>query len=143
MFRTRERGFALATALFIVAVLATVGAALLSMNEFFSKGSSYEILEDEAFFAGRAGLDYGLYMAEKGGVCQSSPQTISLPAMGGGFKATFSCSQSTQDEAGTIETFITVSATGCNTTGSSCPDSAGVPSSGDYAQRTFTATMRK
>lgn len=140
----KNKGFALPSALFLLVILTMLGAGLFLMNGYFQKNSIYDTLDAKAYLSAKAGLEYGLYQANKNATCNNVSQTISMTdPYFQGFKFTYTCNASTSDEAGNIVTYYTVSSVGCYTTGAQCPDSSTKPSTEDYAEKSLTATLAK
>lgn len=59
----RPSGFALVSAIFILVVLAVLGAFILSVSSSQHMGSALDIQGVRAFQAARAGIEWGLYQA--------------------------------------------------------------------------------
>ena len=146
MFLTvnKNKGFALPSAIFLLVIIAMLTAGLLFMNKFFQKNSALDTLDTKAYLAAKAGLEYGLYQANKSSICLAGGQTISVSgAFFQGFKVTYTCTSQTSDEAGLILTYYRITAVGCNTAGASCPDLTAKPNNEDYVEKSITATQAK
>jgi MSHA biogenesis protein MshP len=140
----KSKGFALPSAIFLLVVLSLMSVGLLLINSFLQKNSTLDILDTKAYLAAKAGLEYGLYQANKSSVCLSSGQTINLSgSFFQGFKATYSCSSQTSNEAGNVLTYYTITSNGCNTSSSSCPELTTKPNNEDYVEKSLLATIAK
>lgn len=136
----KQKGFLLPMAIFLIVIITILGLALLKMNQFSNQESNFSILQNKAYFAAKAGLDYGLYQALDNGVCLSSNNTINIPGSYFlGFKATYTCQSLAQNEAGTTHTYYQVTSVGCNSTNNQCPNPSGQPTTEDYVQRSLTS----
>ena len=60
----RQTGFALLTAIFILVVLAGLGAAIMTVSSNQQIGSAIDVQGARAYLAARAGVDWALYMEE-------------------------------------------------------------------------------
>lgn len=147
MYQTvKIKGFALPSAIFLLVVLAMLVVGLLALNNFFGKNSTLDTLDTKAYLAAKAGLEYGLYQANKNSSCSSTGQTINLSgAFFQGFRATYTCTSQTSNEAGTTTTYYRVTSVGCNTTSATatCPETTTKPSSEDYVEKSLSATLAK
>jgi MSHA biogenesis protein MshP len=142
MLKTFEKGFALPSAIFLLVILSLMSIAVFAINGYNQKAIIYDVSDTKAYFAAKAGLEYGSYMAIKSGTCSSTAQTVDLSTnYFKGFKATYSCVANNVDEAGVLQTYYTITSVGCNSSGTSCPESAGRPSSEDYVEKSMTTII--
>lgn len=140
----KNKGFALPVAIFLLVIIALFVVSAFLINRFTQKNSIMDTLDTKAYLAAKAGLEYGLYQANKNSICLSSVQTILLPGNYlAGFKSSYTCTSQTSDENGTINTFYTINANGCNTTSSSCPAAIGKPTNEDYVEKSLTSILVK
>ena len=65
----RQQGFALATAIFLLVVLAALGAAMLTFSSAQHVGSAMDVQGARALQAARAGIEWGAYQALRGTGC--------------------------------------------------------------------------
>lgn len=65
----RQQGFALATAIFLLVVLAALGAAMLTFSSAQHVGSALDVQGARALQAARAGIEWGAYQALRGAGC--------------------------------------------------------------------------
>ena len=61
----RQTGFALLTAIFILVVLAGLGAAIMTVSSNQQISSAIDVQGARAYLAARAGVDWALYMEEQ------------------------------------------------------------------------------
>ena len=71
---SRSSGFALVTAIFVLVVLALLGAGMVALSTTQHVGQARDLLGTRAYFAARAGLEWGVYQVTA---------TASLGAAGG------------------------------------------------------------
>jgi MSHA biogenesis protein MshP len=89
----RRRGFALISAVFLLVVLALLGAMIVAVSTTQQVGQARDVLGSRAYFAARAGIEWGIYQALRSASCGSS----TLPALAGsaqGFTVQVACSAS-------------------------------------------------
>lgn len=142
MFQTYKRGFALPSALFLMVFLAMLGISILAINNYNQKSTIADMLETKAFLAAKLGVEYGSYQAIKNGICLGASQTVNITdSYFIGFKTSYTCQSRTSDEAGISSTYYTITSFGCNTTGASCPDGIGRPSTEEYVEKSITVIV--
>ncbi|MBS3934971.1 MAG: hypothetical protein KGZ43_02260 [Sulfuritalea sp.] len=129
------RGFALVSAIFILVVLAALGAFIVHISAGQQIGSALDVQGARAYQAARAGIEWGLYRQLQDGSCAAS-QSFTPPAPTlAGFTVTVDCVAT----AGTFgaPTVHTVTATACNQP--PCPNTgtAGM----HYVERRLTVTF--
>jgi MSHA biogenesis protein MshP len=144
MFQIHKRGFALPAAIFLLVTLSILAVALLKINVYTSKSSTMDILENKAYLAAKVGVEYAAYQAIKNDVCSAVSQTVNIgEQFFDGFKTSYSCQRRVVDEANVSQTYFTITSYGCNTTGASCPEAAGKPTTQDYAEKSISAVFAK
>jgi MSHA biogenesis protein MshP len=144
MLKTSKKGFALPSAIFLLVILSLMAVGVFAINGYSQKSVVFDISDTKAYFAAKTGLEYGSYMASKMNSCSSTPQTVSLSgSYFVGFKTTYSCVQTTSDEAGVSQTYYTITSYGCNTTGTNCPEAVGRPSNEDYVEKSMVSVIAK
>lgn len=74
-----QRGFALASAIFLLVVLAALGAAMLTFSSAQHAGSAMDVQGTRAYQAARAGIEWGAYRALRNSSCAGST-TVALAA---------------------------------------------------------------
>jgi MSHA biogenesis protein MshP len=145
-----QRGFSLVAAIFLLVVLALLGALIASVTGMQQASGQLDVLGVRAYHSARTGLEWGAYQvldpnnAESACGIRSCPApSTTLPALGGslsGFAVTVTCDQlvDTTESNRNVRVFKIV-ATACNQ-GASCPNAA--PSNG-YVERRVEATVSK
>jgi MSHA biogenesis protein MshP len=126
----RPRGFGAIAAIVVLVVLATLAAAIVRVGHAAQMGSAQDVLGARAWAAARAGTEWGLFQAFKGGwsACAGASQTLDLRSEAGVW-VTVTCRSTAYNEGesapGTAQTvrLYTIDAVACNGT-SACPDNA-------------------
>jgi MSHA biogenesis protein MshP len=92
MKRQDQRGMGAVAAIIVLVVLAALAAAVVRFGAVAQATSAQNIMSARASQAARAGTEWGLYQAFKGGwtTCSSVSQTLDLTASTG-FRVTVSC----------------------------------------------------
>lgn len=90
-----QRGFALMSAIFLMVVLAVLGAGMLTFSSTQHAGSAMDIQGARAYQAARAGIEWGAYRALVDGSCVAGPTTVALAGDLSAFTLQVSCSQTT------------------------------------------------
>ncbi len=73
IFRRAARGFTMVTAIFILVVLAALGAAIVTVSTSQQIGSALDVQGARAYQAARAGLEWGLYQRARNSSCTDTP----------------------------------------------------------------------
>lgn len=117
----RQSGFALVTAIFILVVLAGLGAAMVSISSSQHATVALDIQSTRAYQAARAGIEWGAYQALQptpppGFSCPAYPATASyaIPFTGtplAGFISTVTCNTTTHSEGANTLTLYMFTAT--------------------------------
>lgn len=142
--RRKSRGVAMLTAIFLLVVVAGLGVAVVTLTTTQQAGSAMDVQGQRAYQAARAGIEWGLYIAQRPVIQNPNDTTVTpvCPAASSfnfpnattlaGFTVTVTC-QATG-------THMVIRAAACNqpdATGS-CPN----PVRGaDYVQRVITAQL--
>ncbi|QDL56461.1 hypothetical protein [Rhodoferax aquaticus] len=102
--RAQQHGFAAIAAIFLVVVLAAMGAYMVTFSNTQQLTSAQDLQGSRAYWAARAGLEWGIGavapQASATATCPSSPQA--LPATGtfdGGFTVVVTCTMTSFNEA--------------------------------------------
>lgn len=133
----RSRGFALATAVFILVILAAVAAFLLSLSNLEQGRGTLDVQGAKAYQAARAGVEWGAYRVLRDNSCAAST-SFALPAGLSEFTVTVQCSDTAYDESGSTGHVYLITATACNQpSGASCPGLRGQ----FYVERQLQATV--
>lgn len=123
------RGFALASAIFLLVILALLGAFMVSFSTTQHTTAAQDIQGSRAYRAARAGVEWmAASLSATPTACPASPPTLTVE----GFSVTLSCVANSYDEAGTTRYVFWVTATA--TTG-------GTPGGLAYTERVVNALM--
>jgi MSHA biogenesis protein MshP len=135
----RARGFALVLALFLIVLLGTIAAYLLTVSNVQVETGVMDEQGSRAYQAARAGLDWGAYQVLRNTACAAGPTTIAFPAAHlNGFFAEVTCTDFGSESEGSsaVNTYRIVS-TGCNA--SPCGSAPGPT----YVERQLQLTVAK
>ena len=100
-----QRGFAAIAAVFLVVVLAALGAFMLTFSNTQQLTSAQDLLGSRAYWAARAGLEWAIFLAKTNAACPASPSAFSVNT-GAVFNLSVTCSlQSYNEGANTIKVF--------------------------------------
>jgi len=89
-----RHGFALVSAIFLLVVLALLGTMIVAVSTTQQTGQARDALGSRAYFAARAGVEWGIYQALRSASCTP---TSTLPPLAGsaqGFTVQVACSAS-------------------------------------------------
>jgi MSHA biogenesis protein MshP len=132
------RGFAVISAIFILVVLAALGAFILSISTNQQIGSALDVQGVRAYQAARSGVEWGLFRQLQAGACAASSSfTPAAPTLSG-FTVTVTCVAT----AGTFggPTVFQVQSTACNQPNAGiCPNTASPGS--NYIERSLAVTF--
>lgn len=106
ILRQDEHGVSLVSALFLLVVLAALGALAVRVNVLQQQTVGSGLRATEAFHAARSGVAWAAYRAINGGWCGTA--TLNLGEGGAaGFSVTVSCSESTHAEgSATVHVYV-------------------------------------
>jgi len=142
----RAAGFTLVSVLFIVVVLAALGAAITKVSTRQHLGSAAEIESARAYQAAHAGLEWAAFQVLRNpappAAAPSCLGTASFTAPGlSAYTITVSCSQTAGTDGSTALAFYQLTANACNAPSSgACPNSSASPSN-TYVERQLTWTV--
>lgn len=127
------RGFAVMTAIFLIVVLGLLGTVIVSLATTQSIDSVRDLRGSQAYFAAKAGLEWGVYrVLQGGGACSGSSTVPALAGSASGFTVTVTCAASAPvDEAGSSVTVYQITSTAAR-------GALGAP---DYAERQLQAVV--
>ena len=139
------RGLGAITVIIILVALTSMSAAVLRLGQQAASASQQDVLATRASAAARSGIDWGLYLALKGGWrdCRDEQKTLNLADSDGGeMRVTVSCTQTTYREGETTPgtprevRIYTLDAVACNssTPDTPCPDPEAATRAG-YVER--------
>jgi len=112
---SRQSGFALVTAIFILVVLAGLGAAMVSISTTQHTTVAMDIQSARAYQAARAGIEWGAFQALQspapaGFTCPAAGTTYSMTPFAG-FTTTLICSSTAHSEGVNTVTMFAFTAT--------------------------------
>lgn len=123
------RGFALASAIFLLVILALLGAYMVSFSNTQHTAAAMDIQGSRGYRAARAGVEWmAASLSVAPTACPASLPTLTVE----GFTVTLSCSASSFDEAGTMRTIFWVTSTAA---------AGGTPGGLAYTERAVSAFM--
>ena len=151
MRRNNQAGISLVTAIFLLVVLAALGAIVVTVSGLQHTSSARDVMGSKAYQAARAGIEWGAYKvlqqaaAPGAGACPASPTVIPMPAGTDltGLTVSVACVRTTADEGsrtaagGNPLEFYVITATACNQP--ACPNTTN-PGPG-YVERQLQATI--
>jgi len=126
-----QRGFAAVVAIFVLVVLGAMGAALVTVFSAQQRSSGFDAAGIHAYYAARAGVDAGAFIALNSGTCTGFTTTIAP------YTVTVTCDASTHTEVATDVTIYRITATACNRA-PSCPQNA---DGATYVERQVRGTV--
>ena len=149
MRRDRQAGIALASAIFLIVVLAALGAIVVTVSGLQHTASARDVMGSKTYQAARAGIEWGAYQVLQipplpaAGACPVSPTSIPMPAGTDltGLTVKVTCARTTADEGSRIGPgnpleFYLIISTACNQP--PCPNAAPGPA---YVERQLQATI--
>jgi MSHA biogenesis protein MshP len=136
--RRAERGFALASAVFLITTLFLLSAYLVVFRVYQDSALSLDALGTRAFAAARSGAEWGAYNSLRNDTCAATT-ALALAGTLAGFTATVTCTRSAHNEGGTTINVDTIVANGCNQPiAGNCPNASPGPY---YVERQVTITV--
>ena len=150
MCHSLQRGFTLVTAIFLLVVLAMLGAFMLTLTSLQQSSSVLDVQGVRAYQAARTGIEWGAFQVLDPNnaigspalpTCPTSPTHLTPTGSLSPFTVTVTCTATSTTEGNrNVATYLIV-ATACNQpSGGSCPNAT--PSSG-YLERQVQATLAK
>ena len=115
------QGFAIITAIFILVVLAVLGAFMVNVSTNQHMGSALDVQGVRAYQTARAGLEWGLYQQLINSSCAASSSFTPAASTLSSFTVTVSC-VATPGSSG-APTVYTITSTACNDVGG-CPSAS-------------------
>jgi len=134
----KSRGFTLVSAIFLLVVLAALGAAILVVSTTQQVGSALDVQGSRIYQAARAGIEWGVYKRTRSSSCAASTSFAfaTAPTLSG-IAVTVTCSTSTDGSGG--PTVYEIQSTACNQpSGGNCPNPAPGP---NYIERRLKVTI--
>lgn len=148
--RRRQRGLSLVTAIFLMVVLAMLGAFMVSVTGMQQSSSVLDVQGVRAYEAARSGVEWGAWQVLDPNdaigsaalpTCPASPTNLTLAGSLASFTVTVTCTATATTEGNrNVGTYLIV-ATACNQpSAGSCPNAT---ASGGYLERQVEATLAK
>ena len=89
---TSQRGFSLVAAIFVLVILAMLGAFMVTLSVIEHATASYAVQGARAYQAAISGLEWGIQRAVSARACPASPTTYNINVTGlSGFTVTVLC----------------------------------------------------
>jgi len=132
--RKIQQGLSLVTAIFLLVVLASLGAVMMTFFTAQEQSSTLDILGSRAYQAARAGIEWGAYQVlQNGGACAAST-VVPLAGTLSGFTVTVTCISTAYSDVSTSSGTVTMySLSSVATRGT-----VGQP---DYVERQISVTL--
>jgi MSHA biogenesis protein MshP len=126
--RARQQGFAAIVAVFLVVVLAALGAFMVTFSNTQQLTSAQDVQGSRAYWAARAGLEWSVSSAITASACPASPTTLTID----GFSVVVTCTvQAYTDNGVTQKIFQLISVAAA----------AGAVGSVGYIERSVSASI--
>lgn len=134
-----QRGFSIVTAIFLLVVLAGLGAAMLTFSNIQHQSSAMDVLGSRAYQAARAGVEWAAYQVVNSPASSTTPAAACvlnypLGSLGGTlapFSVTVDCSAASAIEGSSTIWIYSVSSVA----------STGTLGSSDYVERVISTKM--
>jgi MSHA biogenesis protein MshP len=133
-----QRGFTLVSGIFLVVILAALGAFIINVSRMASSTQSLDLQGVRGYQAARAGTEWGAYNSLRNGSCAASTSLTFTGTSMEGFTTTVTCATTVDDELGTPINIDTIVALACNQP--PCP--AAAPSE-SYIERQLTIMVNR
>lgn len=128
-----SKGFALASAVFLIVVLAILGAAMVYISTVSHATSAMDEESARAYQAAKAGVEWGVYQEMINHSCVASTSIAPPAPTLSEFTVTVNCASTTNGNANPPVTIYRVTSTACNHPNAGiCP---GISGSMDYVER--------
>ena len=101
------RGFSLPTAIFLLVILALLGAFMVSLSTTQNITSAQDVLGSRAYRAARSGIEWALFNLKPATACPAASTALTID----GLSVTVACSVTTHDEGGTTRYLFLVTST--------------------------------
>lgn len=134
-----NKGFALASAIFLIVSLAVLGAAMTYISTVSHAASALDVEGARAYQAAKAGIEWGAYMELVNHSCVASTSIVPPAQTLSTYTVTVNCFPATNGNANPPVTVYRITATACNhPNAGSCP---GIAGSMDYVERQMQASF--
>ena len=131
-----QGGFAAMAALFLIVILAAMAGFMGTFGNTLQLGSAQDVQGTRAYWAARAGLEWGVSgVANSSPVaCPTTPTTLPASAANGNFAVTVDCTVSTYTESAQTVSLFQITAVAQNTL---------AVGSAAYTERSLTTAMER
>jgi MSHA biogenesis protein MshP len=133
-----QRGFAAVAAIFLVVILAALGGFMLTFSNTQQITSAQDLQGSRAYWAARAGLEFGIGTIRAGAACPASPTQLTLD----GFTVCVSCVATLYTEGDHSPGIFQVTALARLPVLSNCTATGTVGQMG-YVERNITASVER
>lgn len=130
---SRSRGVAVISAIFLLVVLAALGAFMVTFSNTQQRTSAQDVRGTQAYWAARAGLDWAIPQVIANNSCPAALSTFAV----NNFEVQTSCSTSSFNE-GVTATLVNITALACQPG----PCGSGVGSLA-YVERSVSASLER
>ncbi|MDH3645798.1 MAG: pilus assembly protein MshP [Gammaproteobacteria bacterium] len=103
MKRGKQHGAALVVAIFLIVVLALLGAVAVRLTGVQQQTVNLSLLSERALLASRSGIEWAAYRALSSGTCAAASTTLTEVGVNG-FTVDIDCSSSTHNEGTAVTT---------------------------------------
>lgn len=135
-FKRNQRGFSLVSAIFLLVVIAALGAAMVTLSSTQHQSVALDVQSARAYQAARSGLQWGMRQVANGNTCFASPASFAPAAA---TLNAYTVSVTCQSVVSNGVTIYQLSALACNfPVGAACPGNA---ANSNYVERQIDASM--
>lgn len=122
-----QRGFSLVSAIFLLIVLAGLGAAIVNISTSQHTSSALDVQGTRAYQAARTGIEWGVYQQLQAGVCNNSTSFVPTAPTLSAFTVTVTCAAAVTANTNPPVTTFLIQSTACNRpdAGGNCPGIVG------------------
>lgn len=113
-FAQRARGVTIVSAIFILVVLAALGAFIVSVSTSQQIGSALDVQGVRAYQSARAGIEWGLYQRLRNASCAGATSFSPPAATLAGFTVTVACTDTADVSSTPVIHGYVVQSTACN-----------------------------
>ncbi len=99
----RQSGAALVVAIFLIVVLALLGAVAVRLTAVQTQTVNLSLLSERALLAARTGIEWAAHRALTSGTCGATSTTLTEAALNG-FTVSIACTSTTHPEGGAVTT---------------------------------------
>lgn len=113
-FAQRARGVTIVSAIFILVVLAALGAFIVSVSTSQQIGSALDVQGVRAYQSARAGIEWGLYQQLRNASCAGATSFTPPATTLSGFTVTVACADTADGSSTPVIHGFVVQSTACN-----------------------------